>query len=90
LLTVVPGFVRYPPELAYPEHPHTDEPAIVLRESGESRMVWFPGDIERTYWLTGLVMRVLVMGEAWPQFAGAVLPRLLRQLLLSAAVFAGD
>ena len=52
-LTVVPGFVRYPPELAYPAHPHTQEPAVVLRESGTSRMAWFPGDIERTYWLTG-------------------------------------
>jgi hypothetical protein len=53
LLTVVPGFVRYPPELAYPEPSHTNEPAIVMRESGASRTVWFPGDIERTYWLTG-------------------------------------
>jgi len=53
LLTVVPGFVRYPPELAYPAHPHTNEPAVVLRESGASRLAWFPGDIERTYWLTG-------------------------------------
>jgi Hypothetical glycosyl hydrolase 6/Beta-galactosidase trimerisation domain len=52
-LTVVPGFVRYPPELAYPAHPHTHEPAVALRESGTSRMAWFPGDIERTYWLTG-------------------------------------
>jgi putative glycosyl hydrolase-like family 6 (GHL6) protein/glycosyl hydrolase family 42 (putative beta-galactosidase) len=52
-LTVVPGFVRYPPELAYPAHPHTQEPAVALRESGTSRMAWFPGDIERTYWLTG-------------------------------------
>jgi Hypothetical glycosyl hydrolase 6/Beta-galactosidase trimerisation domain len=53
VLTVVPGFVRYPPELAYPPVAHTNEPAVVLRESGSSRMVWFPGDIERTYWLTG-------------------------------------
>ena len=53
LLTVVPGFVRYPPELAYPAYPHTNDPAVVLRESGGSRMAWFPGDIERTYWLTG-------------------------------------
>jgi hypothetical protein len=52
-LTVVPGFVRYPPELAYPAQPHTQEPAVALRESGTSRMTWFPGDIERTYWLTG-------------------------------------
>jgi len=53
LLTVVPGFVNYPPELAYPPQPHTTEPAVVLRESGASRLAWFPGDIERTYWLTG-------------------------------------
>jgi hypothetical protein len=53
LLSVVPGFVRYPPELAYPPTPHTDEPAMVLRESDLSRIVYFPGDIERTYWITG-------------------------------------
>jgi hypothetical protein len=53
VLTVVPGFVQYPPELAYPSPSHTEEPAVVLREAGSSRMAWFPGDIERTYWLTG-------------------------------------
>jgi len=53
LLTVVPGFVRYPPELAYPPQSHTDEPAAVLREQGRSRTAYFSGDLERTYWLTG-------------------------------------
>jgi hypothetical protein len=53
IATVVPGFVRYPPELAYPTQRQTDEPAVVLRESGKSRTVWFPGDVERTYWITG-------------------------------------
>ncbi len=53
LLTVVPGFVSYPPELAYPPVSHTDVPAVVLREAGSSRVAYFPGDIERTYWLTG-------------------------------------
>jgi hypothetical protein len=53
VLTVVPGFVQYPPELAYPPVPHSDEPAIVLRETGSSRLAYFPGDIERTFWLTG-------------------------------------
>ena len=32
---------------------HTDEPAVVLRETRSSRIAFFPGDIERTYWLTG-------------------------------------
>ncbi len=53
LLTVVPGFVRYPPELAYPPVSHTDEPAVVLRESRPSRTAWLAGDVERTYWITG-------------------------------------
>lgn len=53
VLTVVPGFVRYPPELAYPPVSHSDEPAVVLRETGSSRTAYFPGDIERSYWLTG-------------------------------------
>ncbi len=53
VLTVVPGFVRYPPELAYPPVSHSDEPAVVLRETGSSRIAYFPGDIERSYWLTG-------------------------------------
>ena len=53
VLTVVPGFVQYPPELAYPPVSHTNEPAVVLRETGKSRLAYFPGDIERTFWLTG-------------------------------------
>jgi hypothetical protein len=53
LMTVVPGFVRYPPELAYPPVPHSAEPAVVLRETGASRLAWLPGDVERTFWITG-------------------------------------
>jgi hypothetical protein len=52
-LTVVPGFVAYPPELAYPPQSKTDEPAMVVREKGKSRLVYFPGDIERTMWRSG-------------------------------------
>jgi hypothetical protein len=52
-LTVVPGFVAYPPELSYPLQSRTDEPAMVVREKGKSRLVYFPGDIERTMWRSG-------------------------------------
>jgi len=45
--------VRYPPELAYPPVSHTQEPAVVLRESGNCRTAWLAGDVERTFWLTG-------------------------------------
>jgi hypothetical protein len=53
ILTVVPGFPGYPPELSYPSPSHTSEPAVVVREKGKSRLVYFPGDIERTMWQTG-------------------------------------
>jgi hypothetical protein len=53
VLTVVPGFVAYPPELAYPPTPQTDVPAIVLREQGQSRLAYIPGDIERSLWVAG-------------------------------------
>jgi hypothetical protein len=53
VLTVIPPYPAYPPELSYPRQPHTDEPAVVVREKGSSRLVWFPSDIERTMWRSG-------------------------------------
>ena len=53
ILTVVPGFVAYPPELSYPLQARTNEPAIVARQQGNRRLVYFPGDIERTMWRSG-------------------------------------
>jgi len=53
VLTVVPGFVAYPPELSYPLEPRTNEPAVVVRQKGASRLIYFPGDIERTMWRSG-------------------------------------
>jgi hypothetical protein len=53
VLTVVPGFVAYPPELAYPPTPQTNVPAVVLREQGASRLAYIPGDIERSLWVAG-------------------------------------
>ena len=53
VLTVVPGYVAYPPELSYPDPSRTNEPAVVVREKGQSRLVYFPGDVERTMWRSG-------------------------------------
>jgi hypothetical protein len=53
VLSVVPGYVAYPPELSYPPVRRTDEPAVVIRENGRSRLIYFPGDIERTLWHSG-------------------------------------
>ncbi|MFZ1013643.1 MAG: ThuA domain-containing protein, partial [Terracidiphilus sp.] len=53
VLTVVPGYVAYPPELSYPPVSHTNEPAVVVRERGKSRLAYFPGDFEATMWISG-------------------------------------
>jgi len=74
ILTVVPGYVAYPPELSYPPVPHTNEPAVVVREKGRSRLIYFPGDIERTLWRSGHtdISRLLqnavrwVLHDEWP------------------------
>jgi hypothetical protein len=73
VLTVVPGYTAYPPELSYPPIPHTNEPAVVLRESGVSRLAYFPGDIEPTMWLSGQtdLSRLLANTIRW--VAGAAL-----------------
>jgi hypothetical protein len=53
VLTVVPGFVAYPPELSYPPVRQTTEPAVVLRERGKSRLAYFSGNIEHSMWIAG-------------------------------------
>jgi hypothetical protein len=74
ILTVVPGSVAYPPELSYPDPSHTREPAVVLREKGQSRLAYFPGDIDRTLWHSGHtdVNRLLENSIRW--VAGADQP----------------
>jgi hypothetical protein len=53
VLTVVPSYPAFPPEMVFPRTPHTDEPAAVFRENGRSRVAYFPGDVDRTFWRSG-------------------------------------
>jgi hypothetical protein len=71
LLTVVPGYVAYPPELSYPEQPRTTEPAMVVREKGRSRLVYFPGDVDRTMWRSGHTDLARLLQNAIRWVAGA-------------------
>jgi hypothetical protein len=49
-LTRVPSYPDLPMEEVYPRQPHTNIPEIYLREIGKSRVVYIPGDLERTFW----------------------------------------
>ncbi|HWB83845.1 MAG TPA: alpha-amylase family protein [Bryobacteraceae bacterium] len=67
IMTVIPPYPAYPPEMVYPRVPHTDEPAIVMTESGASRRIWIPGDIERSAWRSGDTDLSQLLGQsiAW-------------------------
>jgi hypothetical protein len=49
-LTLVPSYPDLPMEEVYPRQPQTDIPELYLRQVGESRIAYFPWDIDRTYW----------------------------------------
>src|SRR5262249_17869872 len=40
-------------EMVFPRTPRTDEPAAILRQQGNSRIAFFSGDIDRTFWRSG-------------------------------------
>jgi hypothetical protein len=49
-LTLIPSYPDLPMEDVYPRVSHTDTPAVFLRDLGRSRVVYFPWDIDRTFW----------------------------------------
>ena len=53
VLSVVPAYPAFPPEMVYPRTPRTAEPSAVFRESGNSRIAFFAGDVDRTCWRSG-------------------------------------
>ena len=53
VLSLVPEYPAFPPEMVYPRIPQTQEPAAVLREIEAARIAYFPGDIDRTLWRSG-------------------------------------
>jgi hypothetical protein len=53
VLSVVPAYTSYPPELSYDPVRKTDGPAVIDRELGSARLLYFPGDLERSVWRSG-------------------------------------
>jgi hypothetical protein len=49
-LTLIPSYPDLPMEKVYPRVPKTDVPQVFLREAGRARIVYFPWDIDRTFW----------------------------------------
>ncbi len=49
-LTLIPSYPDLPMEEVFPREPKTDIPEIYIREAGKGRVVYFPWDIDRTFW----------------------------------------
>jgi hypothetical protein len=49
-LTLVPSYPDLPMEKVYPRVEKTDVPEVYLRELNSGRVVYFPWDIDRTFW----------------------------------------
>jgi hypothetical protein len=49
-LTLIPSYPDLPMEEVYPRQDHTGIPQVFLRQVGEGRIVYFPWDIDRTFW----------------------------------------
>jgi hypothetical protein len=49
-LTLVPSYPDLPMEEVYTRVPKTETPGVILRTQGKGRVVYFPFDIDRTFW----------------------------------------
>ncbi len=49
-VTLIPSYPDLPMEHVYPRIPETDIRGLYLNDHGTSRIAYFPGDIDRTFW----------------------------------------
>jgi hypothetical protein len=49
-VTLVPTYPDLPMEDVYPRIPETEMRELYLRDAGNSRIAYFPGDIDRSFW----------------------------------------
>lgn len=66
-VTLVPSYPDLPMESVWTDRPRTDQPAVYCREKGQGRVVYFPMDIDRTFWevLSGDHARLLRNAFLW-------------------------
>jgi hypothetical protein len=66
-LSVVPYYPAFPPEMVFPRTPRTIEPAAIFREAGKSRIAYFAGDVDRSFWRSGNtdLLRLLINAVQW-------------------------
>ena len=63
-VTLIPSYPDLPMEDVYPRVPRTDTRELYLRDLGRSRVVYFPWDIDRTFWDVMAVDHLRLLGNA--------------------------
>jgi hypothetical protein len=74
VLSVVPSYPAFPPEMVFARKPRTDEPGALFWQKGTSRIAYFPGDIDRTLWRSGNTDLSQLLQQAVQWVAGADRP----------------
>jgi hypothetical protein len=66
-LTLVPSYPDLPMEQVWPRVPRTDTPGVFAHQAGRGRVVYFPFDLDRTFWevLSADHCKVLQNAVAW-------------------------
>ena len=66
-VTLIPSYPDLPMEDVYPRVPRTDVRELYMRDLGRSRIVYFPWDIDRTFWDVMCVdhLRLLQNAVTW-------------------------
>ncbi len=49
-LTLIPSYPDLPMEMVWVRQPKTDIPGVIMRSYGQGRVIYFPWDIDRTFW----------------------------------------
>lgn len=49
-VTIIPTYPDLPMEDVYPRVPDTKDRGVYLRETGDARIAYIPGDMDRTFW----------------------------------------
>ena len=64
-LTLIPSYPDLPMEEVFPREPKTDIPEVYVREVGKGRVVYFPWDIDRTFWEVLSVDHLKLLAMPW-------------------------
>ncbi len=66
-VTWIPSYPDLPMEKVYPRQPRTDVPQVFLSETGQGRVVYFPWDVDRTFWevLSADHLKLMRNAVAW-------------------------